>query len=240
MQFKTAHNGLKTAFALSLDCKCGLASARSYMIAPNRLVTVAGMSWASQTRTGNRKRTRPHSSAFNSRNYSAQFSLVVLAKSSVPGLVMTPDQQKQFNRFGCIARCIIKLAELKNHPITEGTFCDQFNDLFLIGGQYGLLLTSQIVRVIGELHLGQHFQCFRRYCEIDSLFNNEHRSILVFSEININETATDLVKHCSLLLGINHQEFKIWTPLNDGSDQEVSLNVNLWEAKACHGLVLLP
>lgn len=154
---------------------------------------------------------------------------------------MTSDQQEQFNRFGCIARCMIKLAEIKGRAITKEAFCTQFNGLFLNPTQYGLLLTSQIVDVIRRLDLGQHFQSFRRYCEIDSLFNNEHRSILVFSEINIiDPTATDLVKHCSLLVAINHRDFRIWTPLNDGSDQELSLNVNLWEAKACHGLVLLP
>jgi len=32
----------------------------------------------------------------------------------------------------------------------------------------------------------------------------------------------------------------MWTPLTDGSDNEVSLGVNLWEDKACHGIVLRP
>src|SRR4029453_6067176 len=155
---------------------------------------------------------------------------------------MTPEQQQQFNEFGCIARCIIQLANDKNHPITADEFSDQFGHLFLTPGQYGLLQISQIGNVIEPLHLGlsPNFQTYRRYCAIDYQVNHEHRDILVLSEIDLNDNATGFVNHCSLLREINHHHFRMWTPLNDGSALERDFGVGSWEAKACLGVVLLP
>ncbi len=88
------------------------------------------------------------------------------------------------------------------------------------------------------LGLGNQFFSYRRYCAIDHHFNNERRAVLVLSEINLDPTATNLGEDCSLLRAIDHREFRIWTPLTNGSDQEMSLHVDLWEVKACHGIVL--
>jgi len=151
---------------------------------------------------------------------------------------MTSDQQTQFEQYGCIARCIIELAKTKGHPITDDAFCEQFNDLFLTQGQYGLLQISQIVAVIPNLPLGlsPHFQIYRRYCAIEYQRSHENRDILVLSEIDLNENATGFVNHCSLLREIDHQRFRMW--IAPGLERD--FEVNSWEKKACHGVVLLP
>jgi len=155
---------------------------------------------------------------------------------------MTPQEQLEFNQFGCIARWLIELAELKGHPMTDDASCNQFQALFLTPGQYGLLQISQIGNVIQNLNVGlsPNFQIYRRYCAIDYQFNHEHRDILVLSEIDVNDNATGFVNHCSLLREMNHQHFRIRIPWNDGSASERDFGVASWEAKACHGVVLLP
>jgi hypothetical protein len=149
---------------------------------------------------------------------------------------------QQFEEFGCVARCVIKLAELKGHPITVDAFCEQFHDLFLTPEQYGLLQISQVSSVIQKLplDLSPHFQTYRRCCAIEYQFNHEHRDVLVLSEIDLNQNARGLVNHCSLLRKINYQRFRLWIPWNNGSESERDFEVASWEAKACHGVVLLP
>lgn len=152
---------------------------------------------------------------------------------------MTPEQQNQFNRFGCIARCIIGLSEIKGHAISVDQFCAQFENKFVdAASKYGFLLTSQIAEVTRDLQLGRYFLTFRRYCAVDYHFNHEHRDVLVLSEINLTEDETDFVDHCSLLRKIDHQHFRIWTPFNDGTAAERDFETSLWEKKACHAVIL--
>jgi hypothetical protein len=153
----------------------------------------------------------------------------------LPG--MTPQQQQEFNQYGCIAKCIIELARSKGHPITEADFCQQFYAQFLTPGRYGLLLISQLVEIIPALPflgLNGQFQTYRRYCAIEYHRSHERRDVLVLSEIDLNANATRLNDHCSVLKEINHQYFKLWITPNLERDFEV----NSWEAKACHGVVL--
>ncbi len=154
---------------------------------------------------------------------------------------MTPEQRQQFDQFGCIARCIIELARSKGHPITDDEFCAQFDYLFREPEhQYGMLLTSQIADVIKGLSLGGHFLTFRRYDAIVSRFDEGQRDILVLSEIDLNDNATGLIDHCSLLKGINDHNFRLWTPLIGHTQWERDLEAQVWDEKACHGVVLQP
>jgi len=152
---------------------------------------------------------------------------------------MTPDQQTQFEQYGCIARCIIELAKTKGRSISEDEFCAQFDYLFPNrDSQYGMLLTSQVSDVIKRLGLGRYFLTFRRYPAIVSRFGQGQRDIFVLSEIDLREDENGCVDHCSLLREIDDQRFKLWIPWNDGSSSERNFEARLWDDKACHGLIL--
>jgi hypothetical protein len=95
---------------------------------------------------------------------------------------MTPDQRQQFDQFGCVPRCIIELAKIKGHPITDDEFCARFDYLFPDrDNHYGMLLTSQIAEVVKGLGLARYFLTFRRYAAIVSRFAQGQRDILVLS-----------------------------------------------------------
>jgi len=152
---------------------------------------------------------------------------------------MTADQRRRFNEYGCVSRCIIKLAKTKGNSITDDEFCAKFDRrLFLNWERYGMLLTSQIVEVIKDLRLGRHFLTFRRYPAIVSRFREGQTDILVFSEIDLRENENGCVDHCSLLREIDDQHFKLWIPWKDGSNSERNLEARLWDDKACQGLIL--
>ncbi len=152
--------------------------------------------------------------------------------------VMTDDQRQQFNHFGCVSRCLIRLAEIHGHPISDDKFCSRFRRLFLNPNQYGMLLISQISQVIPHLQLGRHFQVYRRYPAIKYHFE-QPRDILVLSEVHLDPGNTNPNDHCSVLRQIDDAAFKLWTPLIDGGFLEPVLPRDLWEEKACTGVVLL-
>jgi hypothetical protein len=152
---------------------------------------------------------------------------------------MTPDQEQQFDQFGCVPRCIIELAKTKGHPITDDEFCARFDYLFPNRhNQYGMLLTSQIAEVIKSLGLGRYFLTFRRYPAIVSRFGQGQRDILVLSEIDLYGNNEN--DHCSLLKEIDDQHFRLWTPLRGETHDERVLEAKVWDEKACHGVVLQP
>ena len=101
-----------------------------------------------------------------------------------------------------------------------------------------MLLISQISQVIPHLKLGRHFQVYKRYPAVKYHFE-QPRDILVLSEVHLDPANASLNDHCSVLTQIDDAEFKLWTPLIDGGFCEPRLPRDLWEAKACTGLVLL-
>ncbi len=150
---------------------------------------------------------------------------------------MTPQQEAEFNLYGCVSRSLINLAAAKGRPVPRDAFCQQFGSLFP-ANRYGMLAPSQIVDVIRGLGIGGHFMVFRRYAEIEQLFNHHNRGVLVFSEINLNAGATDVIRHCSLLIGINATGFSVLTPSQDGKDYPLPFTAGDWDAKLCLGLVV--
>ena len=154
-------------------------------------------------------------------------------------MTLSPEQDSQFTSYGCIARSIMLLAAAKGRPISREDFCQQFQHLFIISGQYGALIPSQIVDVVRPLGLGTYFQTYRRYEEILDVFTNQKRSVLVSSEINLNAGATDVIRHFSLLTCIDSTRFSIITPTQNAGDIPKDFVVADWDTKMFHGICLL-
>jgi hypothetical protein len=149
---------------------------------------------------------------------------------------MIDGLEQNFNKYGCVSRCLIKLAELKGRPITPKQFCEKFGILFTNPQQPGLLVTSQILNVIRDLSLAQNFIVSRRYEAILWEHNHENKDVLVFSE---TWNGVEESKHCCLLSCINATTFTLWNPVDDGGDMETLLRKCAWESFSCHGVVLL-
>ena len=97
---------------------------------------------------------------------------------------MTDEQRQQFDQFGCVSRCIIKIAERQGRPITNERFCKRFKRHFSNPNQYGMLLISQLSAVILRLKLGRYFQVYRRYPAVKYHFE-QHKNVLVLSEFHL-------------------------------------------------------
>src|SRR6266481_2032495 len=120
--------------------------------------------------------------------------------------MMNPKEIELWNRFGCVGRSLLKVAGLSgNQSATEG-FWEQFghelyNDKFLAALDF--LSLQPIVRTDD-------------YTAISKAFNENNHGVLVFSQINLNPGATDELRHCSVMTEMDADEFRIWTPLQNG------------------------
>jgi hypothetical protein len=152
-------------------------------------------------------------------------------------MTFSPEQEKDFNSFGCVSRCLMRLFQIKGGIVSKEDFCEKFGGLF-VQNYFGGLLTSEIRDVIRALGLAHCFQVYRRFEEIEDSFNNEKKDILVSSEIRLELHKIDTIRHCSLLRCIHSDRFTIWTPINDGTEREITFPKKAWNDKEFYGIVL--
>ena len=132
---------------------------------------------------------------------------------------MTIEEEIEFCKHGCVSRCLIKLAQLAQKPITKDAFCKRFSHLFPNPTtQYGLLDESAFTRIVQDLTLPPIALQSDDYDTVYEEHNQHHRMILVFSKVNLDAGASDLKGHCSVLNGISSSAFVLWTPKQDGTD----------------------
>jgi len=103
----------------------------------------------------------------------------------------------------------------------------------------GNLSTALICDVARELQLAGDVKAIRGYDAITDCFNVHRKRVLVQSEINLNQGASDPIYHCSILRSIDKSSFKMWTPWADGTDEELPFLRSDWDMKLCFGLVLV-
>lgn len=162
---------------------------------------------------------------------------------------MTPEQEQQFTLFGCIPRCLIELAARIGRQISKQEFCERFEQFFHnTNTQYGLLNPDYIPEISRALSLpsvrGQQevptkLGWVEDYDKV-RLLHQGGVHILIASQINLMPGATDIVRHCSVLHGIDDQTFTLWTPSQDGKDYVLPpLSRQDWQTKQCRGMVLV-
>src|SRR4051812_21578270 len=154
---------------------------------------------------------------------------------------MTPEQELQFNSYGCIPRSLMKLAEEIQNPVTKQEFCERFGHRFQNPEkQYGLLNPDHIVEVACELNLpgegGAQPKKLVWVSDYDqvAIFHQRDQKIMVVSQINLNAGATNPVGHCSVLHAIDDQSFTLWTSLQNGSEMTLPpFPRSAWAEKQC-------
>jgi hypothetical protein len=160
---------------------------------------------------------------------------------------MTPEQESQFNNYGCIPRSLMKLAEQFQKPVTKEEFCKRFEHRFHNPGkQYGLLNPDYIPEIARELNLPGEagtppikLGWVADYDQVAKLHRTGSK-IMVVSEINLNVGATDSLRHCSVLHAIDVKSFTLWTSMQNGN--EIILPPfprSAWADKQCNGMVLI-
>jgi hypothetical protein len=158
---------------------------------------------------------------------------------------MTPQEEAQFEIFGCIPRSLIQLAERIQKPVTREEFCNRFGHMFHNPQtQYGLLNPDFIPEIARALCLpgeagapATKLVGVPDYDKVATLHRTGSK-ILVASHVDLNAGSTNPVNHCSVLHAIDAQSFTLWTPSQDGSDHILPFPRSAWAEKQCQGMVL--
>lgn len=159
---------------------------------------------------------------------------------------MTPEQESQFKNFGCIPRSLMKLTETGQKPVTKEEFCEKFGDRFHNPDkQYGLLNPDHIPEIARELKLPgaagappTKLVWEPDYDKVATLHRTGSR-FMVASDINLNQGANDVNKHCSVLQAIDAKSFTLWTSSQDGNEHILQFPRSAWAEKQCRGMVLI-
>lgn len=159
---------------------------------------------------------------------------------------MTPEQESQFNDFGCVSRSTLKFLELTGQPMTKNDFVARF-EKFFPPGQFGLLSLDNFCRVVKELKLcEQVFAVRNRKIAKNAAMNGQ--GVFVLTDLGIDQDGNvngDLF-HCRLLLKMsvdpnNPDDFlnaALFCPNQDGTDDELWFPRELLEKMLVHFIVL--
>ena len=134
---------------------------------------------------------------------------------------MTPQQEAQFNLFGCGSRCIIKLAELRQKPITKAEFIDRFAPKYPAWNtECGGVTASDIINITRELGLARTAEALGDPAKVRQLAESTPApGVLILTE---REPAPDggwgELHHVRLLRGFAADKWLLWDPSQDGRD----------------------
>jgi hypothetical protein len=154
---------------------------------------------------------------------------------------MTTEEESEFNKHGCVSRCLIKLTESIQKPVTKDEFCRRFAHLFPNPKtQYGLLNLATVPEIAAALKLPANVRMSADYNAILSECSKLPWMVLVFSSVNLfDPNATTFEGYCSLLNEIGTETFSLWTPLPDGGEVVLPpLPKTMWVTKKCLGWAL--
>ena len=134
---------------------------------------------------------------------------------------MTPEQEAQFNLFGCGPRCIIKLAELRQKPITKAEFIDRFAPKYPAWNtQCGVVNHSDIINIARELGLARSAEDFGDRAKVRQLAESTPTpGVLVLTEREQAPNGDWSERHhIRLLRGFAGDRWLLWDPSQDGRD----------------------
>ena len=154
---------------------------------------------------------------------------------------MTDAQKQQFKKFGCTSRCIIKLTELRGHPITADDFVYRFIPCFpqwSVDGRCGLLAVSDMIDVCRALGIARHAHTFQDTDKVrEFMQGGVAEGVFLLTERYFE--GLDDGSHCSLVRSIGDR-VRIWSPADDGQDMDdLPMSFDTLSKSLAHFLVLL-
>jgi hypothetical protein len=155
---------------------------------------------------------------------------------------MPAEQEAQFDLYGCGSRCIIKLAELHQKPISKAAFIDCFAPKYSFWNtQCGMVAVSEIIDITRTLELARRAQTYRGRGKVRQLAKtNSIAGVLVLTERQQAPNG-DCVEnyHIRLLRGFEADKWLLWNPTQDGQDfDNVPTTDEQLEEQLAHFIVL--
>lgn len=119
---------------------------------------------------------------------------------------MTPDQETQFDLYGCACRCLLALAYMKGTRLTKAQFIDEYSKKEYLQhwntlNRCGSTSTSSVIEIARGLGLALWCETFVSKAKIRITIERQQSSgILLFTErkLNTDKSLTDFA-HCSLV-----------------------------------------
>ncbi|SRR6266568_27785 len=141
---------------------------------------------------------------------------------------MTPEEIERWNKDGCVERSVHEVARMNGGTMTKEEFVERF----------GVKLDdSAYFDTLRDLSIPFRAKT-TDYSEISRALNVEGRRVLVFSEVHLDRGNTTPNKHCSVLLKIDDAGFTVWTPLQNGGEEQKEMLRDEWAEKQCSGAIL--
>ena len=115
---------------------------------------------------------------------------------------MTPEQDRQFDIFGCAARCLMAIANASRAGLTKAAFIDRYVSRYWIGSdKCGGLTQDQIKEVAIDLGLAKSIKDSKDFGELRSHIRNQSvASILMITEKKYEPNGQlSIYYHCTLV-----------------------------------------
>ena len=159
---------------------------------------------------------------------------------------MTEQQQDQWNKYACGARCLIELARQHKKEISPDNFILRFKERFAGWTTHlGLSPTSVLIDIARRLNLCDDAKSVRYTKAIADCFekraHNGTNGILVFTDLapDLNNPLVMVPEyHCRLLLDIQQDDWTLWHPDRSGKEFPVNVKEATLQAELCHFLIL--
>ena len=133
---------------------------------------------------------------------------------------MTHNHQADFDKYGCGSRCLIKLAELHQKPITKAQFCQRFESLFPQSKTFGGTVTSTLTDIARKLELCIQADTMVSKCLIKQLRAEDGFSgaLMITERQRMKDGSLPMVHHCRLLLRFDELgRWLFWHPEPNGT-----------------------
>jgi len=138
--------------------------------------------------------------------------------------IMTDQQERLFNTYGCGCRCLIKLSELHGRPITKAAFLARFLPKYgkLWGEQIGGTITSTLIDIARELEICTHADTRTDLSKIREIASKDCSGIIVTTDREVSEDGTTHpLFHCRLFRGFREDsQWALWEPYQNGEERD--------------------
>lgn len=135
---------------------------------------------------------------------------------------LTQEQREQFWRMGCYPRCLMRIAEVNGHPLTEDQFCDRFGVEFIDqADNFGMLKPDRVPFVHQAMGLPIQISGPNDFGATLALWTAGVAHLLIFTKKDLRpEHRHEDSRHASVLKNIGVADFSLWTPTQNGGHDD--------------------
>jgi len=157
------------------------------------------------------------------------------------GLEVTPEQESQFNLFGCGPLCLMRLAEIRGTPISKDALSDRFAPRFAMWSTHcGIAPTSILFEIARDLGLCSTLSTRVNPEPVRKLFNGTGVCGIIVSTDRAKNRDGSLheIYHYRLLLKWDAITLTLWHPDQSGVGIEMPISISQLREEMPHFLIL--